>query len=149
MDKIEICQMTHGDIEEVVIIEEESFSIPWSYRSFEDSLNLPYGRFYVAKIEGKVVGYIGLYLVGEDGDITNVAVLSQYRRKGIAGKLIEKVIKCAKENGVNSINLEVRPSNSSAIELYTKYGFEELGKRKNFYSKPTEDAIILRKDVLE
>ena len=147
MDKIEICEMTHSDIEEVVAIEEESFSTPWSNKSFEDSLKLPYGKFYVARTEGKVVGYVGLYLVGEEGDITNVAVLSQYRRKGIAGKLIEKVINYAKENEINCINLEVRPSNSSAIKLYEKYGFDELGKRKNFYSKPTEDALIMRKDI--
>ena len=82
--------MTHEDIGEVVVIENESFSVPWSYKSFEDSLNLKYGRFFVAKLDKKIVGYIGLYLVGDDGDITNVAVSSDYRRKGIAGKLISE-----------------------------------------------------------
>ena len=92
MDNLEIAQMTYDDIGEVVVIENESFSVPWSYKSFEDSLNLKYGRFFVAKLDKKIVGYIGLYLVGDDGDITNVAVSSDYRRKGIAGKLIEEVI---------------------------------------------------------
>lgn len=149
MDNLEIAQMTYDDIGEVVVIENESFSVPWSYKSFEDSLNLKYGRFFVAKLDKKIVGYIGLYLVGDDGDITNVAVSSDYRRKGIAGKLIEEVIMCAKENQLSFINLEVRPSNAYAINLYTKYGFEKLGIRKNFYTKPTEDALIMQKEILK
>lgn len=149
MDKIEIISMTYEDIDDVVIIENESFSVPWSHRGFEDSLNSKYAKFFVAKFEEKIVGYIGLYLVGDAGDITNVAVSSQYRRKGIAGRLIEKVIMYAKENNISCINLEVRPSNTSAISLYTKYDFKEIGMRKNFYTKPTEDALLMQREIIE
>ena len=103
----------------------------------------------MAKFEKKIVGYIGLYLAGDAGDITNVAVSSQYRRKGIAGRLIEKVIMYAKENNISVVNLEVRPSNTSAISLYTKYDFKEIGRRRNFYTKPTEDALLMQREIIE
>lgn len=149
MDKIEIISMTYEHIDDVVIIENESFSLPWSHRGFEDSLNSKYAKFFVAKFEKKIVGYIGLYLAGDAGDITNVAVSSQYRRKGIAGRLIEKVIMYAKENNISVVNLEVRPSNTSAISLYTKYDFKEIGRRRNFYTKPTEDALLMQREIIE
>lgn len=149
MDKIEIISMTYEHIDDVVIIENECFSVPWSHRGFEDSLNSKYAKFFVAKFDEKIVGYIGLYLAGDAGDITNVAVLSQYRRKGIAGRLIEKVIMYAKENNIRVVNLEVRPSNTSAISLYTKYDFKEIGRRRNFYTKPTEDALLMQREIIE
>ena len=147
MDNIFVRIMTKEDIEQVVIIEEEAFSSPWSVKGFEESLELKYSRFYVVVIDEEVAGYVGTYFMGDEVDITNIAVSKKYRRRGLADSLIEAVLSYSKEVEATAINLEVRPSNSPARSLYKKYGFEELGIRKNFYTKPVEDGIIMRKDL--
>ena len=147
MDNILVRQMTIEDIAQVVEIEEEAFSAPWTAKGFEESLELLYSKFYVALIDEEIAGYIGTYLMYDDIDITNVAVKVKFRRKGVANKLIEKVLSYAKEKEASYINLEVRPSNMPARSLYIKYGFDEIGIRKNFYSKPIEDGIIMQKDI--
>ena len=147
MDNILVRQMEFADIEQVVEIEEEAFSLPWSAKSFEDSLELTYSSFYVALIDNKIAGYIGTYLICDDIDITNIAVKKIFRRQGIANKLIEAVLEYASEKYAKYINLEVRISNIPARSLYKKYGFEEIGVRKNFYSKPVEDGIIMQREI--
>ena len=149
MDNIVVRAMCEEDIIAVVEIEEESFSLPWSYKSFEESLQLQYSSFFVAVIDGIVAGYIGTYLIGGDIDITNIAVKKSFRRQGIADKLIEEVFAYAKEEKVEFINLEVRVSNIPARNLYEKYGFVQIGLRKNFYSKPVEDGILMQKNMLD
>lgn len=149
MDNIVVRAMCEEDIIAVVEIEEESFSLPWSYKSFEESLQLQYSSFFVAVIDGIVAGYIGTYLIGGDIDITNIAVKKSFRRQGIADKLIEEVFTYAKEEKVEFINLEVRVSNIPARTLYEKYGFVQIGLRKNFYSKPVEDGILMQKNMLD
>lgn len=148
MDNIVVRIMTKEDIEQVVVIEEEAFSSPWSAKGFEESLELKYSRFYVVVVDGEVAGYIGTYFIGDEVDITNIAVSQNYRRKGLADKLIEAVLMYSDDIEATAINLEVRPSNIPARSLYKKYGFEELGVRKNFYTKPVEDGIIMRKDLM-
>lgn len=147
MDNILVRQMEHTDIEQVVKIEEEAFSSPWSAKSFEESLELAYSSFYVALIDNEIAGYIGTYLICDDIDITNIAVKESFRRQGIANKLIESVLAYANEKHAKYINLEVRTSNIPARSLYKKYGFEEIGVRKNFYNKPVEDGIIMQREV--
>ena len=148
MDNINVRIMTKEDIAQVVAIEEESFSLPWTVKGFEESLELKYSRFYVVVMDDEVVGYIGTYFIGDEVDITNIAVSQKYRRKGMADKLIEAVLVYSEDIKAVAINLEVRPSNVPARCLYKKYGFEELGIRKNFYTKPVEDGIIMRKDLI-
>lgn len=143
MDNIVIRKMSNQDIPEVAAIERECFSMPWSEKSFEDSLALSYAHFYIAESGDRIAGYVGLYNVADEGDITNIAVLPQYRRKGIASRLISEVIRFSEELGIRAINLEVRESNKNAISLYTKNGFKNVGIRKNFYEKPVENAIIM------
>ena len=147
MDNIFVRVMTKEDIEQVVVIEQEAFSLPWSAKGFEESLELKYSRFYVAVVDGEVAGYVGTYFMADEVDITNVAVASKYRRRGLADKLLDAVLGYSKEIEATAINLEVRPSNIPARSLYEKYGFEELGLRKNFYTKPVEDGLIMRKDL--
>lgn len=134
--------MEETDIAELVLIEKECFSLPWSEQSFRDSYALPYAQFFVGEIGGRIAGYAGLYKVGDEGDITNVAVSHIYRRKGVAKTIMESVIQFAKEQEMDCITLEVRESNSPAIALYEKMGFKNIGVRKNFYEKPIESAII-------
>lgn len=147
MDNIVVRQMTIDDISQVVEIENESFSSPWTEKGFKESLELLYSKFYVAIINSEIAGYVGTYLMYDDIDITNVAVREKHRRKGVANKLIDMVIEYAKEKDASCINLEVRPSNMSARNLYKKFGFDEIGVRKNFYSKPVEDGIIMQKHL--
>jgi ribosomal-protein-alanine N-acetyltransferase len=135
--------MTHIDIDSVYRIEVEAFSTPWTYESLEQELDNTKALYIVAEIDGNIVGYAGLWKIFEDGYITNIAVDSKYRRKGIGTGLIENLIKAALISGLKNFTLEVRESNIEAVLLYRKLGFIEKGKRKNFYTLPKEDAIIM------
>lgn len=138
-----IRRMTFEDVKSVAQIEAECFSMPWSENGFEDSLAREDTVFLVCVDEG-VVGYIGMYLSFEEGEITNVAVTPSYRQRGCGNLLIEAVKKEAKARNAECVILEVRVSNEPAISLYKKNGFEEIGIRKNFYEHPKEDAIIMK-----
>ena len=135
-----IRRATQADIGSLCALEDECFSLPWSRKGFEDFFSLDFTTAYVAEDEGKILGYIGLYLSGEDADITNVAVTSSARRRGIGKALIT----AAKNSlGVMNLFLEVRESNLAARSLYDSEGFVTDGKRKNFYQNPREDAILM------
>ncbi len=142
---IRVRNMQHEDILAVFEIEKESFSVPWSVQSFEESLKQSYAIFLVAELEGCIVGYIGMYQMGLEGDITNVAVLPQFRGTGIGTLLLESIIQKAKDVNIQDITLEVRESNRSAIGLYSKVGFVSVGIRKDFYEKPKENAVVMWK----
>ena len=138
-----IRRMTFEDVKSVAQIEAECFSMPWSETSFEDSLAREDTVFLVC-VDEEVVGYIGMYLSFEEGEITNVAVTPSYRQRGCGNLLMEAVKKEAKARNAECVILEVRVSNEPAISLYKKNGFEEIGIRKNFYEHPKEDAIIMK-----
>ena len=142
MQDILVRMMAEEDIDSLVAVEEECFSMPWSKQAFMDSYALPYTYFFVAEKHEEIAGYIGVYKLGDEADITNVAVASIYRRKGVADKLLGAVCDFAKNQSIAQITLEVRESNIPAIKLYEKHGFKRVGVRKNFYEKPVEDAII-------
>ena len=135
--------MTFEDVKTVAQIEKECFSLPWSEASFEDSLAREDTVFLVCE-DQEVVGYIGMYLSFEEGEITNVAVTPSYRQRGCGNLLIQAIKEEAKARAAESVILEVRVSNVPAISLYKKHGFEEIGIRKNFYEHPSEDAIIMK-----
>lgn len=127
-----------ADIEK---IEKACFSTPWSRESILESLANPASKFYIAQLDGNTAGYIGLQIFSGEGYITNVAVLPEYRRRGIAKALLERAL----ENEAEFITLEVRESNSPAIELYKKLGFERVGLRPKFYRAPEENAVLMTK----
>ncbi len=112
-------------------------------------LEKPESIFLVAEEEGIPVGYLGLEGVLDEGYIANVAVHPGYRRRGIASILLEEMIRLGHEKEFSFLTLEVRPSNHPAIALYTHQGFKEEGRRKNFYSDPREDALIMTKRLKE
>lgn len=147
--EINIRYMTISDIPAVSEIEKRSFSLPWSEKSFEESIGLSHAIFLVAEKKQQILGYCGMYQVFDEGDITNIAVLPEYRGMGIAGRLLETLFGYSVEKGIADITLEVRESNESAIHLYEKYGFERVGIRKNFYEKPVEHAVIMWKRGLK
>lgn len=138
-----IREMTFADIPSAVDIETQCFSLPWSEKSFQDSITREDTLFLVCEDEGTVTGYIGMYISFDEGSITNVAVSPNYRKKGYGESLVHMTKEKAKEKQVQRIFLEVRVSNVPAISLYEKMGFENLGIRKNFYEHPKEDAYIM------
>ena len=140
-----IRNMTAEDIPAVVEIEKECFSLPWSEKSFAESIVREDTIFLVCEEkDGAILGYIGMYLSFDEASITNVAVASQFRKRGCGKQLVIAAKTAAKEAGAESIFLEVRVSNVPAISLYKKQGFENLGIRKKFYEHPVEDAIIMK-----
>ena len=137
--------MTSGQLEAVYIIETECFSHPWSKQSLEEELNNETSLFLVAKEENEVIGYIGMSIVIDEGYIFNVAVREKYRNKGVATALINELVTYGKKNNFSFITLEVRESNLPAISLYSKFGFIKAGERKDYYSNPKENAILMTK----
>ena len=145
---INIRLMNETDLDSVSAIEKEIFSLPWSKKSFSDSLQSENTLFVVAEEEGRIQGYCGMYLSFEEGNITNVAVSPSYRRRHVAYYMLKDILEKAEEKGITNIFLEVRETNVSAIKLYEMFGFEEAGIRKNFYEKPTENALVMWKHNL-
>lgn len=139
--------MTKEDVPAVAEIEEECFSRPWSQNALLEELhNEDQARFFVAEIDHKVVGYIGTISVALECSITNIAVTEKSRHMGIGTKLMERAVFTSRFLGDEFITLEVRVSNTTAIELYKSFRFEIEGTRKNFYRDPQEDAYILTRN---
>lgn len=134
--------MTTEDVPAVAAIEKDCFSEPWSEQGFLDGMDNS-TIFLVAEDEGEIVGYIGMYVMPPEGEITNVAVAKEARGSGTGAALVEAMQQRAAEHGVERIVLEVRVSNDPAIHVYEKRGFTTIGVRKNFYRLPTEDAGIM------
>lgn len=139
----DIIKMKKQHISAVSAIEAEVFSVPWSYQAFENTLSMEEALFYVAVSEGKVTGYCGLYLAADQGEITNVASAPGYRRQSIAQKLLHTVMTKAHQQGAQRIFLEVRSQNDPAVSLYQKTGFQTVGRRKNYYQYPQDDALVM------
>lgn len=134
--------LTEKDAEEIAFIEKECFADPWSVKSILDSIK-GNNVFIGIKENGSLIGYLSLYESLDEGYINNIAVLKDKRRKGIGKSLLKEITHYAVSKGLSFISLEVRVSNTPAINLYSSFGFKEEGKRKNYYNNPTEDAIIL------
>ena len=133
-----------GDETAIATLEKECFSEPWSSDAIVSSANEGI-LFFVYECENKIVGYVGLQTVLDEGYITNIAVTSSKRREGIGKALLENLDNVANSLSLSFISLEVRQSNTSAINLYTKMGYSVDGIRPNFYENPRENAIIMTK----
>ena len=141
---VEIRPMSHEDLDRVLEIDRQSFSVPWTARSYRFELERnPVSRLFVAEYEGRVVGYIGLWELIDEGHISTLAVAPGYRRRGIASRLIETGLRSLAERGVELASLEVRESNNAAQELYRGFGFEVAGRRRAYYRDNREDALIM------
>lgn len=145
MSDIEIRKMLPEDLPQVCEIEKDNFSLPWSEKSFSESMERKDTVFLTALAETEVVGYIGCYCIAGTGEITNVAVKASHRRRGIGAMLLEKLYEEGASLNTCEFFLEVRESNMAAIGLYSHQGFVKTGIRKNFYEKPLENAIIMWK----
>ncbi len=136
-------RLTYQHLEGVAQLEKLCFSQPWSQNSLELLTKEGIGMGVVCSSDGQVCAYGGMMVAVDEGQITNIATHPDYRRRGYGRAVVEALIKFAKNNGLDSISLEVRESNRAAIELYTKLGFKVEGKRKDFYTKPTEAALVM------
>lgn len=145
MKTVKIIPMSAEHLDALASLERICFSRPWSRQMLADELDNQCAAF-LAALEPeteKVIGYAGLLVAADEGYITNVAVFPPYRRRGVAGKLLDVFLRFARANHLAFLTLEVRPSNAAAIALYTRFGFREAGRRRNYYDLPREDALIL------
>ena len=151
MNNIKIVPMNADHLEELEKLERICFARPWSRKMLAEELENQCAAFLVAQdsITQQVMGYAGLLVMADEGYITNVAVFPEFRRQGVAAKLIAVFENFARGNKLAFLTLEVRPSNTAAIALYKGFGFEEVGRRKNYYDLPKEDALILTKTYEE
>lgn len=142
---LEIREMQQRDLTQVIEIENEVFSVPWSQKGFAASLEMKETLYLAVFQEDQLIGYCGMLMVADEGEITNVAVRKAYRGQHIGYSMLAELLFEGRRRGVERFFLEVRESNQYAIKLYKKLGFSSIGKRRNFYEKPTEDAVIMWK----
>lgn len=145
MNNLVICPFEKKYLKEILSIESLSFAVPWTKDSMEKELTNKFAQYIVIKFDNLVVGYGGMWLILDEGHITNIAVHPEFRKIGAGKKIVEGLISICKEKSISSLTLEVRASNYVAKNLYAKFGFIEEGIRKNYYNDNNEDAIIMWK----
>jgi ribosomal-protein-alanine N-acetyltransferase len=143
MTKISIRKITVSDIPEVITIENESFSTPWSEVSFFSEINNPASICRAALSGDSLIGYVCASCILYEGRILNLAVRPDYRRKGVGKMLAQSILKELRTCGCKKIFLEVRASNTVAIRLYESIGFRMLSLSRGYYFLPREDAVIM------
>ena len=145
---IVIRNMRESDLDDVMEIEKDAFTTPWTREAFlmEITKN-QLAKYIVAEIDETIVGYGGIWLIIDEGHITNIAVKSNYRGLGVGNALVEGLIFLCTKLDINGMTLEVRVSNTVAKNLYKKYGFVESGIRPKYYQDNNEDALIMWKKL--
>lgn len=145
---VRIVPMTADHLDAVAALERICFSDPWSRQLLAAELDNDLSAFLVAlDDEGAVAGYAGLQVVLDEGTVTDIAVRPDCRRRGVAGQLLEVFLNFARGNRLAFLTLEVRASNYDAIALYGSRGFRSVGRRKNYYEHPREDALLMTLDL--
>ena len=134
---------TAYDVAEILRIEQACFSTPWTEQGIAESIENENTHLYLALADGVAAGYMGVQIFSGEGYVTNVATLPEYRRKGVAKALINRVL----QNEMEFLTLEVRESNEPAISLYESLGFERVGERSHFYRNPDENALLMTKNI--
>lgn len=140
--------MRHEDIPAIMVVERECFTSPWSDNAYRTELSNQCAEYYVAWMEGELVGYIGMWLIMDEVHITTLGVTERCRGMRVGERLLARILDAAREREAQRVTLEVRKSNYVAISLYKKYGFREAAIRKGYYSDNQEDAIIMWVDDL-
>lgn len=135
------------DLDQINKVEKTCFSLPWSREAYERELENKLAYYQCAEDNGVIMGFMGMWRILDECHITNIAVLPEYRERGVATQMLDKMIEICKCSEITQMTLEVRESNTPAINLYKKFGFAEAGKRPRYYQAPTEDAIIMWKNI--
>ena len=143
--KYKIVPLSEKHVSGLAAMEKDLFSLPWSEKAFAELLTHDYCHYLVAEEEGEPVGFAGMTVLGDEGDVDKVMVDKAHQRQGIADELMKGLLSLGETLGVTAYTLEVRVSNEAAIKLYEKQGFQGEGVRPRFYEKPTEDALIMWK----
>ncbi|MDF2538995.1 MAG: hypothetical protein K0S76_2016 [Herbinix sp.] len=138
-----IREMSESDISQVSSIEQKIFSEPWTKDDFTNAIRCKSNGYLVVEINNEIVAYCGYWGIAGEGDIYNVAVKQEYRGQQIGYHMLTELIQHGISKGIASYTLEVRASNTAAIRLYERLGFQNAGIRKDFYTKPREDAVIM------
>lgn len=142
---MKIAEMDHGTVKAVAQLESQCFSTPWSHGDLINELDNPWAIWLTATEESSLAGYLGIQYGPDGADIMAIATDPAFRGKGIAKLLLLEMEQRLKELSLQWITLEVRPSNVSALALYSSLGFVQVGRRPRYYQKPTEDALLLTK----
>lgn len=137
--------MQPSDLVSVVAIERASYSVPWSEATFRGLLRRRDAEMIVAESGDAVVGFTIFWCVVDQAELGNVAVQEEWRGRGLGALLVADVLERAGRRGVREVFLEVRPTNEVARRLYERFGFEYVGRRRNYYQQPVEDALVLRR----
>jgi ribosomal-protein-alanine N-acetyltransferase len=136
--------MTESDLTAVMAIEKAAFSSPWTLATFAGLLRRESTRLWVAESDGRVAGYAAVWIVADQAELGDIAVEEAARGRGIGRLLLRTVLREMPALGVRDLFLEVRVSNTVARRLYERHGFEEVGRRTGYYTRPKEDALVLR-----
>ena len=140
-ENIKITSMNSQDLEAIKNILNSDFDDFWNYNILKEELNNKNSRYLVAKLNNEVIGFAGIKIVIDEADIMNIVVKKNFRNNGIGSLLLENLINLSKSLNISSLSLEVNEKNISAISLYKKFNFKEVGKRKNYYKD--SDAILM------
>lgn len=146
-DPAVIRPLTAKDLDQMMVIEESCFSDPWSKKVFEEDMDNSLSSWYGAFKGSRLAAYIGFWSVAGEGQINNIATHPDFRRQGIARRLIQAAFEEGSRKGISAWTLEVRVSNQAAIALYEQEGFRSAGIRPAYYSDPVEDAYIMWKGI--
>jgi [ribosomal protein S18]-alanine N-acetyltransferase len=141
---VEIREMTVADLMAVMAIEQTAFSMPWRESTFESLLQRSDADLLAAVDDGRLVGYAVCWTVVDQAELGNVAVDVEWRNRGVGRRLVEAALERARARQAEECFLEVRESNRTAQSLYEKCGFRSIGRRRRYYSNPTEDALVMR-----
>lgn len=145
MNSFEICHFEEKYIDSILLIENASFTDPWSRNAMEKELGNNFARYIVIKYKNEVIGYGGMWLILDEAHITNIAVLPEHRGIGAGNIIVKTLIDICTAENILSLTLEVRKSNELAQRLYSKFGFVSEGVRIGYYANNKEDAIIMWK----
>lgn len=136
--------MTLDDLPDVLAVEHDAFTLPWTEEAFRNELTMNhFARYMVMEYEGRTIGYAGMWTIVDEAHITNIALLSEFRGRKWGERLLSELMRTAAYLGMERITLEVRVSNEVAQNLYKKKGFKPAGIRKGYYSDNQEDALIM------
>jgi len=144
---IELKSANEDDIERILEIERDSISPPWTHGALLGEIYRDDAFFAVAAEGGDIIGFIILRGIADEGELFQIAVDKDARRRGAADMLMDAALDWARKNALRTIYLEVRKSNEAAIALYTKHGFKQTGRRKDYFTDPVEDATLMEKSL--
>ncbi|WP_318626962.1 ribosomal protein S18-alanine N-acetyltransferase [Paenibacillus polymyxa] len=147
-EKLEFRLMQLDDIPDVLEIEHEAFTLPWTEEAFRNELTMNhFAKYMIMELDGQAIGYAGMWTIMDEAHITNIAIREAYRGRKFGDKLLNELMQTASYLGMERMTLEVRVTNRIAQGLYEKKGFKPAGVRKGYYSDNNEDAVIMWADL--